>query len=91
MGDPHNANDEDRIRQAATLGGATEFIEELPEGFSTILSRPIRDHYSGLPEGTKSLFGREVKYSGLKARVGRTQELTLSGGQMQRLAVQVSF
>ncbi|KAF8508693.1 P-loop containing nucleoside triphosphate hydrolase protein [Gautieria morchelliformis] len=91
MGDPKNARDEDRIRQAAALGGATEFIEELAEGFDTILSRPVRDIYSGLPEGTTSLFGRKVNYSGLKSRTGYTQEFKLSGGQMQRLAVSRTF
>ena len=90
MGDPNNANNEDRIRQAAALGGAIDLIEELPEGFSTILSRPVDDHFSGLPEGTKTVFGREVVYSGVKARMGSTQEISLSGGQMQRLAVSVS-
>ena len=89
MGDPNHVNDEDRIRQAAALGGAIDLIEELPEGFSTILSKPVNDHYSGLPEGTKTIFGREVRYKGVKAKMGRTQKLSLSGGQMQRLAVSV--
>jgi ABC-type multidrug transport system fused ATPase/permease subunit len=87
MGDPKNAMDEDRIRQAAALGGSIDFIEELPEGFDTILSRPVTDIYMGLPEGTTSLFGRKINYGGLKSRIGHTQEFKLSGGQMQRVAV----
>lgn len=87
MGDPSNVNDEDRIRQAAAMGGATDFIEELPEGFNTVLSRPVKDYYSGLPEGTNSVFGRKVQYGGIKSRMGVTQDFKFSGGQMQRLAV----
>ena len=79
------------MRLAARLGGAEEFIKKLPEGLDTYLDRPVRDHYSGLPEGTKTLFGREVSYSavrdagGMKASGGGAGQL--SGGQMQRLAV----
>lgn len=82
-----HARDEDRIRQAAELGGAAQFVENLPEAFDTILSRPVRDSYSGLPEGTQSLFGRQVDYGRVKKRIGRTQDIELSGGQMQKLAV----
>jgi len=31
LGDPEHANDEDKIREAAKLGGAEEFIDRLPE------------------------------------------------------------
>ena len=81
--------DEDKVREAARLGGALEFIERLPEGFDTYLQRPVRDYYSSLPEGTKTLFGRPVDYNSLRqaAHLGATSGTALSGGQMQRLAV----
>ena len=45
--------------------------------------------YSSLPEGTKTLFGREVNYGDFKGKGGfaATNKFELSGGQMQRLAV----
>ena len=81
--------DEDHIRLAARLGGAEEFIEQLPEGFDTYLDRPVRDYYAGLPEGTKTLFGRNVDYSAIRSAGGMKSSSVsaLSGGQMQRLAV----
>ena len=61
----------------------------MPEGFDTYLNRPVQDYYSSLPEGTKTLFGRPVDYSSLRAAAGMgpTSGAMLSGGQMQRLAV----
>ena len=91
MGDPDFAHDEDKILEAAKLGGADEFIERLPEGFDTYLDRPVRDHYSGIPEGTKTLFGRPVDFTRVRgiANMRSTNSTSLSGGQMQRLAVYV--
>lgn len=83
MGDPQHAWDEDRVRQASELGGASGFISDLPEGFDTVLSPP-RDIYSGSPEGA-----HQTEYERLRARVGRTQGPKLSGGQMQKLALYV--
>ncbi|KAF8525243.1 P-loop containing nucleoside triphosphate hydrolase protein [Hysterangium stoloniferum] len=91
MGDPQHAHDEDRIRQAAELGGALDVITNLQDGFDTFLSRPVRDYYAGLPEGSRSLFGRVIDYGGVKKRVGRTRDIELSGGQMQKLAVSRTF
>ncbi|KAI0079057.1 P-loop containing nucleoside triphosphate hydrolase protein [Panus rudis PR-1116 ss-1] len=93
FGDPQHAEDEDRIRLAAKLGGSEEFIEKLPEGFSSYLERPVKDHYGGLPEGTKTLFGRPVDYSGIRGAGGMSthKSISLSGGQMQRLAVSRTF
>ncbi|KAL0949113.1 hypothetical protein HGRIS_009200 [Hohenbuehelia grisea] len=93
LGDPAHADDEGRIKQAAALGGATEFIERLDEGFDTYLERPVRDHYSGLPEGTTTLFGRPVDYTNIRGVGGMesTNSSTLSGGQMQRIALSRSF
>jgi hypothetical protein len=89
LGDPEYAYDEDKILEAAKLGGAEEFIERLPEGFETYLNRPVRDYYSGIPEGTKTLFGRAVDFSRIRDIGGMrsTSSTSLSGGQMQRLAV----
>lgn len=89
MGDPDCAHDEDKILEAAKLGGAHEFIERLPEGFDTYLDRPISDYYSGIPEGTKTIFGRPVDYNRVR-NIGGMRSInstSLSGGQMQRLAV----
>ncbi|THH16785.1 hypothetical protein EW146_g3903 [Bondarzewia mesenterica] len=93
LGDPENAADEDKVREAARLGGALEFIERLPEGFDTYLERPVRDLYSALPEGTKTLFGRSVDYGGMRGLMhgDSPNSVVLSGGQMQRLAVSRTF
>ncbi|KAJ7151708.1 P-loop containing nucleoside triphosphate hydrolase protein [Mycena filopes] len=92
LGDPNNAEDDDKIRAAATLGGATEFIERLDEGFDTYLDRPVHDVYSSLPQGTKTLFGRSVEYSAVRGAGGMSSHQTgLSGGQMQRIALSRTF
>ena len=89
MGDPSAAGDDDHVRLAARLGGAESFIDKLPDGFDTYLDRPVRDYYGGLPEGTKTLFGRNVDYSAVRSVGGMKSAAAsaLSGGQMQRLAV----
>ncbi|KAI0726052.1 P-loop containing nucleoside triphosphate hydrolase protein [Fomitopsis betulina] len=93
LGNPTHASDDDQIRLAARLGGAEEFIERLPEGFDTYLERPVSDYYSGLPEGTKTLFGKPVDYGGIRGLAGLQSNTghNLSGGQMQRLAVARTF
>ncbi|EGO19480.1 hypothetical protein SERLADRAFT_453452 [Serpula lacrymans var. lacrymans S7.9] len=93
LGDPTHALDDDKIREAARLGGAEEFVNRLPDGFDTYLDRPVHDYYSSLPEGTTSLFGRPVDYSHVRGagRMQSTSSATLSGGQMQRLAVSRTF
>lgn len=92
LGNPDIAYDDDKVREAARLGGADGFIDKLPDGFHTYLDRPVRDYYSALPEGTTTLFGRQVDYSKVRG-AGRmhTSETSLSGGQMQRLAVARTF
>lgn len=62
LGDPAHAQDEERIQEAAKLGGANEFIDQLPDGYDTYLKRPVPDVYSQLPEGTKTLFGKTVNF-----------------------------
>ncbi|KDQ54980.1 hypothetical protein JAAARDRAFT_209162 [Jaapia argillacea MUCL 33604] len=93
LGNPELATDEDSIQEAARLGGAEEFINALPDGFDTYLERPVRDYYSALPEGTKTLFGRAVDFSRVRGVGGLqpTSSTSLSGGQMQRLAVSRTF
>ncbi len=47
-----------------------------------------------MPEGTKTLFGRNIDYSYVRGAGGmasRSAGPTLSGGQMQRLAVARTF
>ncbi|KAK0432902.1 P-loop containing nucleoside triphosphate hydrolase protein [Armillaria borealis] len=93
FGDPENHTDEDKIRRAAELGGSEEFINKLPEGFDTYLERPVRDMYSALPEGTDTLFGRPVNFGKLRRMAGMstTNSTSLSGGQMQRIALSRTF
>lgn len=93
LGDPDSAEDEQKIHEAARLGGANEFIERLPDGFDTYLERPVKDYYSGLPEGTTSLFGRPVDYGRIRNMGGMDSSSTrsLSGGQMQRIALSRTF
>ena len=90
LGSPDCAHDSDKIREAARLGGAEDFVDRLPEGFDAYLDRPVRDYYSGIPEGTKSLFGRPVNFGAIGQAMGgmrSSDSIHLSGGQMQRLAV----
>lgn len=89
LGDPAHADDDERINLAAKLGGSEEFIDRLPDGLDTYLVRPVADEYSGLPEGTTTLFGRSVDYSAVRNHGGMSSgsSIGLSGGQMQRLAV----
>ncbi|KAI0027002.1 HlyB/MsbA family ABC transporter [Vararia minispora EC-137] len=92
LGDPENAHDEDRVREAARLAGAEEIIEHQEDGIDTYLQRPVRDYYSELPEGTTTLFGRTVDHRGMRRMIGEgPQNVSLSGGQMQRLAVARTF
>ncbi|KAH9891331.1 P-loop containing nucleoside triphosphate hydrolase protein [Cubamyces lactineus] len=93
IGDPSAADNDEHVRRAARLGGAEDFIEKLPDGFDTYLDRPVRDLYAGMPEGTTTLFGRKVDYGALRHAGGMksTETSTLSGGQMQRLAVARTF
>ncbi|KAF5351552.1 hypothetical protein D9758_007240 [Tetrapyrgos nigripes] len=98
LGDPSTAHSPnlDDVIEAAKLGGAHDFISKLPEGYDTYLDRPVKDVYSGLPEGTKALFGREIKYNGVRdmiqsGRGGGAEALGLSGGQLQRIALSRTF
>ena len=92
MGDPRNAHDETRIRDAARLGGAEEFIDKMNEGFDTYLDRPVRDFWF-IPDNTKTRTGITVDRDLFREAIGRAgkdDSAVLSGGQMQRLAVWVT-
>jgi len=101
LGDPPHASDLSKIRQAAELGGASTFIESLAEQYDTYLDRPVQDYYSSIPEGATNLFGRPVDYRHIRKAMYTTLHETdgsgvsgnrgLSGGQMQRIALWVSF
>ncbi len=84
-------HDDAAIERAAHLGGASELIAKLPEGFGTYLERPVRDLFSGLPDGTTDLFGRKVDNRRLQRYMDTPTDHGLSGGQMQRLAVARTF
>ncbi|KAH9069746.1 HlyB/MsbA family ABC transporter [Lactarius deliciosus] len=90
LGNPRLAGDDAAIEEAARLGGASELIARLPDGFDTYLERPVRDQYMGLPEGTRKLFGRKV-VDGSPWFTKDTSDHELSGGQRQRLAVARTF
>ncbi|KAH9028877.1 HlyB/MsbA family ABC transporter [Lactarius pseudohatsudake] len=90
FGNPRLAGDDAAIEEAARLGGASELIARLPDGFDTYLERPVRDQYVGLPEGTRKFLGRKV-VSGPHGLTEDTADRELSGGQMQRLAVARTF
>jgi hypothetical protein len=89
LGDPRNAHDDARIREAARLGGAEEFIDKMNEGFDTYLKRPVQDVWS-IPSNAKTRSGLKIDRDLLReaiGRVGNEDTVKLSGGQMQRLAV----
>lgn len=92
MGCPQSAHDMEKIYQAASLGGAFDMIEALPEGFDTFLVKPVRDYSSGMTnEETKSSFGRLVDIKSVKNKIGKSRPMELSGGQMQKIALSRTF
>ncbi len=89
MGDSATSHDTNRVRLAARLAGAEDLIDKLPDGFDTYLERPVDDEYSTVAEGPNTLTGRVVDYSALReaANIKSSRDTSLSGGQMQRIAV----
>lgn len=78
IGDPENADDDDRVLEAARLSGVDSIAEKLPEKYETYLHRPVENIYNNIPPGVKNLFGRDTTVN---------TDTWLSGGQMQKLAV----
>ncbi|KAG2132773.1 P-loop containing nucleoside triphosphate hydrolase protein [Suillus clintonianus] len=95
LGNPALAHDGNKVREAARLGGAEDFIDELPEGFDTYSQRFTMDYYGDLPEGTTTLFGQPVDFSDCcridDAHQSGYLEFRLSRGQEQRLAISRTF
>ncbi|KAG1874120.1 P-loop containing nucleoside triphosphate hydrolase protein [Suillus tomentosus] len=83
LGNPGLAHDDDKIHEAAKMGGSRDFIEELQDGFDTYIARPVNDYYADLPEGAAI----DVRNAGLHT----STVSDLSGGQNQRLAVSRTF
>ncbi|KDQ19844.1 hypothetical protein BOTBODRAFT_152372 [Botryobasidium botryosum FD-172 SS1] len=85
MGNPQNVDDKLGIIEAAKLGGASDFIEKLTDGFDTVLAQDLDMVVVG--EGGSELYEKLVEMKLLKAPV----KAGLSGGQMQRLALSRTF
>ncbi|KAG9093134.1 hypothetical protein FS749_015007 [Ceratobasidium sp. UAMH 11750] len=76
MGCPTYAHDESRILQAIHLGGATDFVQSLPQGLDSYLTRPVHDWCSGM--GQEAVFSQSTAVSG-----GQQQRLALSRAFMR--------
>jgi ABC-type multidrug transport system fused ATPase/permease subunit len=72
------------------MGGASEVIARLSDGFDTYLERPVQDLYDGLPDGA-SVFGGKVDNGYLRGIMDTPTNKSLSGGEMQRVAVARTF
>ncbi|KAG2157764.1 P-loop containing nucleoside triphosphate hydrolase protein [Suillus bovinus] len=95
LGNPALAHDDDKVREAARLGGAEEFIDELPDGFDTYLNRHVYDYFGDLPEGTTTLFGYPIDLSNedpiSDMHESKAPGIQISRGQAQRLAISRTF
>lgn len=78
-----DSEQEQRIRRAADLGGATEFISKLPRGLNTYFNSETRIAQMVGPDAPGIL----TAVSNAKADAERNQTTSLSGGQIQRLAL----
>ncbi|KAG2157762.1 P-loop containing nucleoside triphosphate hydrolase protein [Suillus bovinus] len=86
LGNPDLAHDDDKIREAARLGGAEDFIDEFPDGFDTYLSHPVYDYISA------TRFEGPMRWGFSDAvPVSKTPYLEISRGQAQRLAISRTF
>ena len=91
FGEPQAAGDDEKIMEAAKLGGAYEIIKSLPEELDTYLVRPVQDLYSSVPPGTKVISGGSIDHTTVRkaGRLRDTANIQLSGGQIQRIIVSV--
>ncbi|KAG2075724.1 P-loop containing nucleoside triphosphate hydrolase protein [Suillus decipiens] len=95
LGNPALAHDDDKVREAARLGGAEDFIDELPRGFDTHLDHPETIYYKNLPKDTTMLFGQPIDFSYRRSIddiyfLG-PPKLEISRGEKQRLAISRTF
>ncbi|KAG1889212.1 P-loop containing nucleoside triphosphate hydrolase protein [Suillus subluteus] len=79
FGNPALAHDADKIREAARLGGAEEFIDELPDGFDTYTIRPVNHYYSDPNEYSRTFVDQPAA-----ARSARDYTLDLSNPDADR-------
>ncbi|KAG2364741.1 P-loop containing nucleoside triphosphate hydrolase protein [Suillus spraguei] len=87
LGNPVLAHDSDKIREAARLGSAEEFIDDLPDGFDTYVDCPAANYYAKDPEMPFEMSHRVLRTERISATLG----FGASGGEMQRLAVSRTF
>ncbi|KAG1777301.1 P-loop containing nucleoside triphosphate hydrolase protein [Suillus placidus] len=87
LGNPKLADDFDKVREAARLASAEEFIDDLPGRFNTYITSSEEDH------AKEPIFcgGRPIDYSTHSTEGSHVTISGLSGGQMQRLAVSRTF
>ncbi|KAG1881161.1 P-loop containing nucleoside triphosphate hydrolase protein [Suillus subluteus] len=76
LGNPALAHDDDKVREAARLGGAEDFVDELPDGFDTYLDRQVDDYDWNYPIGYRT----ELQISR-----GQVQRLAISRTFMRSL------
>lgn len=87
LGNPVLANDSDKVREAARLASAEEFIDDLPGRFNTYIKRSEDDHAR-----EPITYGDSIDSSFTHGTGGHHDTISgLSGGQMQRLAVSRTF
>ncbi|KZW02356.1 P-loop containing nucleoside triphosphate hydrolase protein [Exidia glandulosa HHB12029] len=86
LGWPESADDDDAIQAAARLA-EIDFEDRLGEGFESYLEHPVQDHYANLPEGTTTIFGQKVDFKGVRTGMSANRNISLSGGQTQKIAV----
>ncbi|KAG1907848.1 P-loop containing nucleoside triphosphate hydrolase protein [Suillus fuscotomentosus] len=91
LGNPALAREDDKVHEAARLGDAEDFIDELPRGFDTYLDCLVYNYHGDLPEGTTTLFGHPVDSSPRNVVGGvhttGAPGIQISRGQAQRLAI----
>ncbi|GJE98931.1 ABC transporter ATP-binding protein-like [Phanerochaete sordida] len=82
LGDPGAVVDMQRVKEAARLGGAAEFIQKLPQQYEEIIHPvdTLRPYRYPLPEGTLKTFADQVE-----------RKKDVSGGEKQRLAAARTF
>ncbi|KAG2132378.1 P-loop containing nucleoside triphosphate hydrolase protein [Suillus clintonianus] len=83
FGNPALAHDDDKIREAAKMGGARDFIDELPNGFSTYIGDVL------MPSVRNTIGVCASMVSGLSG--GQHQRLAVSRTFMRSLVTEKNF